>query len=65
MNLKRSELQRIEAELGDGRVICERCGATLDTYSDACTAALDDPCPGFQAIETAATGRPYTFGGKA
>ena len=36
-----------------GRVICDRCGATIDTYADACTADLDDPCPGFLTIEEA------------
>jgi hypothetical protein len=33
--------------------ICHRCGATVDTYADACTASLDDACPGFIAIEEA------------
>ncbi|MCP3735644.1 hypothetical protein M9979_12245 [Sphingomonas sp. RP10(2022)] len=44
--------QPAEAILGDS-VICERCGATMVTYADVCSAALDDPCPGFQAIENA------------
>lgn len=43
--------QRVEA-LGNA-VICDRCGATLATYADKCSAALDDPCPGFAAIERA------------
>lgn len=34
-------------------VICDRCAATLATYGEACTAALDDACPGFLAIERA------------
>jgi hypothetical protein len=42
---------RIEA-LAD-TVICERCGATVATYGDKCSAALDDRCPGFEAIERA------------
>lgn len=50
-----------EMVLGD-RVICHRCNATLATYADACTAALDDPCPGFLTIEDAValgtTGQP-------
>lgn len=33
--------------------ICDRCGATLDTFADACTADLDDACPGFLAIDNA------------
>lgn len=32
-------------------VICTRCGATLDTYADKCSADLSDACPGFQTIE--------------
>lgn len=44
--------QPAEAVLRE-RVICDRCGATMTTYADACTAMLDDPCPGFEAIETA------------
>jgi len=36
-----------------GQVICTRCGATADTYNAACTARLDDPCPGFRTIEAA------------
>jgi len=35
-----------------GKVICDRCGATLETYSD-CPADLSDPCPGFVTIENA------------
>lgn len=34
-------------------VICTRCGATLATYSDKCSADLSDTCPGFQTIEFA------------
>lgn len=34
-------------------VICTRCGATLDTYADKCSADLSDPCPGFMSIEFA------------
>lgn len=43
---------RIGKRLPDG-AICNRCGATLATYADQCTAALDDPCPGFVALEEA------------
>jgi hypothetical protein len=46
-------LRRVEAALGDGRVICERCGATLETYQDQCLPDAADPCPGFVAIERA------------
>lgn len=41
---------RAEEIIGKGQ-ICDRCGATLYTYTDTCTATLDDPCPGFLAIE--------------
>lgn len=51
---KLQEQSKIETALGSA-VICDRCGATLATYHDACRAGLDDPCPGFQAIERAAT----------
>ena len=44
--------QRAEEIIGKGQ-ICARCGATLYTYTDACTAMLDDPCPGFLSIERA------------
>lgn len=33
--------------------ICDRCGATVDTFADDCSAELDDPCPGFLAIDKA------------
>ena len=39
---------------GDGRVICPRCAAKLETHGDLCTANLYDLCPGFWAIEIAA-----------
>jgi hypothetical protein len=41
-----------EAVLGDA-VICDRCGATMATYADDCSAPLDEACPGFLAIEQA------------
>lgn len=44
--------QPAEAVLGRS-VICDRCGATLATYADRCSARLDDACPGFIAIERA------------
>lgn len=49
-----AERERVEAKLGWEAVICTRCKATLATYNEACTAALDDPCPGFLTIEAAA-----------
>lgn len=42
----------IEAYLGDS-VICGKCSATLKTFADACTAGLQDQCPGYLAIERA------------
>lgn len=44
----------VQRTLG-GKVICDRCGATLDNYADVCSAALGDPCPGFRAIDDAKT----------
>ena len=43
---------RVESVLGDS-VICGRCNATLKTFAEACTAGLDDQCPGFLTIERA------------
>jgi hypothetical protein len=34
-----------------GKIICARCGATYVTYSDKCSADLDDRCPGFEAVD--------------
>ena len=48
------ERAHVERSLRDS-VICKDCGATLGTYADACTADLDDPCPGYLAIERAKT----------
>ena len=42
----------LQERYGDGE-ICTRCHATLATYQDACSAPLEEPCPGFQAIEDA------------
>lgn len=36
-------------------LICSDCSATLTTFAEACTADLDDPCPGYLAIERART----------
>ena len=44
--------RRVERKLGDGRVIC-KCGATLDTYGDRCSASLEVRCDGFERIERA------------
>ena len=53
--LKPEERNRlsIEAALA-GKVICDLCGATLETYAETCTADLSERCPGFEAIENAA-----------
>lgn len=41
----------VQKRLGNN-VIC-KCGATVDTFADKCTAELSFPCEGFLAIETA------------
>jgi hypothetical protein len=46
------EREFVQRKLGDAE-ICERCRATLSTYADACTADLQESCPGFVAIEKA------------
>jgi hypothetical protein len=33
------------------RKICGRCGASVSTYGDACTAPLDVQCQGFDNFE--------------
>jgi hypothetical protein len=48
--------KRLEDALGDGRIICDRCGATLATYSDACPAEIGELCPGLLAMEKAEFG---------
>jgi len=42
----------VERSLGDS-VICLNCRATLQTFTDACTADLKEQCSGFLAIEQA------------
>lgn len=51
--MNEQERKRVEERLGDA-VICE-CGARLDDYADKCEVALGAVCPGFLAIEAAAT----------
>jgi hypothetical protein len=43
--------KRLDDALGDGRIICERCGATFATYAFACAAEIGDPCPGDLAMD--------------
>lgn len=40
----------VRERIGTG-VICSRCGARFSTFVDKCDAALDERCPGFNAIE--------------
>jgi hypothetical protein len=46
---------KAKAALDDGRVICQRCGATYPTYLDGstCKAPLDGRCEGFETVEAA------------
>lgn len=48
----RDEKAFVEHLLGDS-VICPKCNATLGTYAQVCAADLQDPCPGFMAVEMA------------
>jgi ribosomal protein L40E len=48
----KAERSYIERELAD-QVICSRCRATLLTYAEKCSAAVDDCCPGYESIEAA------------
>jgi hypothetical protein len=47
----KNERAYVEAKLTGE--ICARCGATLKTFSDKCSAGLSDTCPGFWAIDNA------------
>ena len=49
----RQRVERVERRLGAGRVICQHCRATLDTYADRCSVDLAVQCEGFLAIERA------------
>lgn len=40
----------VRARIGRG-IICTRCGASYATYADKCEAALDERCPGFNAVD--------------
>lgn len=33
--------------------VCPKCGATIVTMPDVCSAPLEEACPGFEAVETA------------
>jgi ribosomal protein L40E len=46
------ERDYVESAL-NGFVICGKCGATLQTYADKCTADLQEACGGFKEIERA------------
>jgi Zn ribbon nucleic-acid-binding protein len=40
----------VRQRIGAG-IICPRCCATFATYSEKCTAPLDERCPGFNAVD--------------
>lgn len=48
----KAEQKYVEEKLA-GKVICHRCGASLESYSRQCEADLGDTCDGFWAIERA------------
>ena len=56
--MKASNREIVENKIGDGRVICDVCNATLATYG-VCVAPFGAWCPGFDAIEVALG---YPFG---
>ncbi len=56
-------ITNVNAALGDGRVICAACGATLDTFAAGCTADLDVACEGFRRIEAARGGAAFAVAG--
>jgi hypothetical protein len=56
-------IANVNATLGDGRVICAVCGATLDTFAEGCTADLDVACEGFRRIDAARRGTAFAVTG--
>jgi len=40
----------VRQRMGTG-IICPQCGASYATYSDKCSADLDERCPGFNAVD--------------
>jgi ribosomal protein L40E len=48
--LRERVVAMVERKLA-GKVICARCGATIKTYADKCSADLDERCPGFEAVD--------------
>jgi hypothetical protein len=48
--------KQLEDALGGGRIICDRCGATLATYADVCSAEIGNPCPRLLAMDKAEFG---------
>ena len=56
--MKAKERRLARAWFAAGRLLdatCERCGCRIAEMADKCTADLDDPCPGFNAVEVAHT----------
>lgn len=43
-------VKRVETALGD-TIICQQCGATLETYAEKCAVSLDVKCEGFRIVE--------------
>jgi len=60
--MNQDQIARVHEKLA-GRIICERCLATLETYDEKCSANLDDLCPGFVLIERAAGDPSGQYGG--
>ena len=51
--MTQEEKKHLEKELGGGKIICDQCGATLETYEEKCSAVFEGVCEGYVAIEVA------------
>lgn len=48
----KAQREYVQNKLADS-IICQRCGATKDTFADRCAAGLSESCDGFETIEAA------------
>jgi len=47
----REQVQMLVRQRIGAGIICSRCGCTFATYSEKCSADLDERCPGFNAVD--------------
>jgi hypothetical protein len=51
----RERVQQLVRQRMPAGVICKRCGASFSSFDEKCEAALDERCPGFNAIDLVQT----------